>query len=97
MIVSILNFIFNVILFILNIAWWLILIYVIMSLFIPQNKYTQLIGKYIEPVLAPLRKFLYRIFPKLRELGIDFSPLLLYALIWAVSALINLIRNILLF
>jgi len=96
MLVSILNFIFNAILFLITVASWLLLIYVIMALIIPQNKYTLLIGRYIEPVLAPLRKFLYRIFPKLQGIGIDFSPLLFYFLIQIVSWLIRLLQRILL-
>ena len=96
MIVGILSFIFDAILFLINLAWWLLLIYVIMALVVPQNKYTLLIGRYIEPLLAPLRRFLARVFPRLRETGIDFSPLLLYILIWILSMLVKLLRGILL-
>ncbi len=95
MLVSILNFIFNVIIFLLGVASWAVLIYVIMALIVPQNKYTQLIGKYVEPILAPLRKFLFRVFPKLREIGVDFSPLLFYLLIQIASWLVRLLRSIL--
>jgi uncharacterized protein YggT (Ycf19 family) len=95
MFVSILNFIFNVILFLIAVASWAVLIYVIMALIIPQNKYTLLAGKYIEPILAPLRKFLFRVFPKLREIGVDFSPLLFYLLIQIASWLVRLLKNIL--
>ena len=95
MLVSILNFLFNVVLFLISVASWAILIYVIMALIVPQNKYTLLIGKYVEPILAPLRKFLFRIFPKLREIGVDFSPLLFYLLIQIASWLVRVLRNIL--
>lgn len=95
MIVSILSFLFSVVLFLLSVASWAVLIYVIMALIIPQNKYTQLIGKYVEPILAPLRKFLFRVFPKLREIGVDFSPLLFYLVIQIASWLVRLLRNIL--
>ena len=95
MLVSTLNFIFSVIQFLISIASWLVLIYVVMALFIPQNKYTQMIGKYVEPFLAPMRKFLYRVFPKMRELGMDFSPLLFYLVIQILSWLLRLLQNIL--
>lgn len=96
MLVSILNFIFNVIHFVITVVSWLVLIYVVMTLIVPQNKYTQMIGKYVEPVLAPLRAFLYRVFPKLREIGMDFSPLLFYLAIQVLSWLLSLLQRILL-
>lgn len=91
-----LNFIFRAILFLLNVASWVVLIYVLMALIVPQNKYTQFIGRYVEPILAPLRKFLYRVFPKLQGMGIDFSPLLFYFLIMVARWLVALLWNILL-
>jgi uncharacterized protein YggT (Ycf19 family) len=95
MLVSILNFIFNAILFIITVVSWLVLIYVVMALIVPQNKYTLMIGRFVEPVLAPLRKFLYRVFPKLQQIGVDFSPLLFYLAIQIVSWLIRLLQRIL--
>lgn len=96
MLIGILNFIFNVVLFLISLLSWVVLIYVIMALIIPQNKYTLLVGKYVEPILSPIRKFLFRTFPKLGEIGIDFSPLVLYFLIQIASWLIRLLRGILL-
>ena len=96
MIVSILNFVFRLILFLLNVASWAVLIYVLMSLIVPQNKYTLLIGRYVEPLLMPLRKFLQRVFPKLQGTGMDFSPLLFYFLIMVARWLVQLLWTILL-
>jgi uncharacterized protein YggT (Ycf19 family) len=96
MLVGILNFIFNLILFLLSVISWVLLIYVFMALLIPQNKYTVMVGKYVEPVLSPIRKLLFRWFPKLAQVGIDFSPLALYLLIQIASWLIRLLRSILL-
>ncbi len=96
MLIGLLSFIFSVILFLISVISWVVLVYVIMVLIIPQNKYTLLIGKYVEPVLAPIRKFLFRVFPKLAEIGIDFSPLVFYFLIQIASWLIRLLRSILL-
>ena len=95
MITGILSFIFSVALFLISLVSWLLLIYVVMALIVPQNKYTLLIGKYIEPILSPLRQFLYRVFPRLREIGVDFSPLLFYFLIQIVSWLVRFLRSIL--
>ena len=96
MLISLLSFLFNVILALLSVLSWVVLIYVIMALFAPQSKYTLLIAKYVEPVLTPIRKFLYRLFPGLAQRGIDFSPLGLYVLIMVASWLIRLIYRILL-
>ena len=75
MLISILNFLFNLILLVLTLASWAVLIYVVMALIVPQNKYTLLIARYVEPILSPIRQFLFKIFPKLGAIGVDFSPL----------------------
>ena len=94
MLVSIVTILFKIILFLLSLLSWVILIYVIMALVIPQNKYTLLIGRYVEPLLAPIRSFLFRIFPKLRQMGIDFSPLGLYLLIQIAAWFVRLLYQI---
>ena len=96
MLISILNFIFGAILFLITIISWVLLIYVIMALIVPQNKYTVLVSRYVEPVLSPIRKLLFRVFPKLREIGMDFSPLVFYMLIQIVAWLISRLRLVLL-
>ncbi len=96
MLVGLLNVIFNILIFLVDIAGWVLIIYVIMSMLIPQNKYTLLAGKYIEPVLAPVRTWLNRTFPKLGNLRLDFSPLLLWLLLEIAAWLLGLLRNILL-
>ena len=96
MLIGILNFIFNLILFVLALISWVLLIYVIMALIVPQNKYTVMVGKYVEPVLSPIRKLLFQWFPKLSQLGVDFSPLALYLVIQIASWLVRLLRSILL-
>lgn len=96
MLTNVLGFIFDVILFLITVASWLVLIYVIMALVVPQNKYTLLVGRFVEPVLTPIRKFLFRIFPRLREIGVDFSPLIVYVLIQIISWLVRLLHQVLL-
>ena len=96
MLVTLLNFIFNLLIFLLNVAFWVMLVYVVMSLLIPQNKYTMLVGKYVEPVLAPLRKWLYKTFPKLAGLQVDFSPVVFWLLLKIAAWLLMLLKAILL-
>ncbi|MDD3213650.1 MAG: YggT family protein [Eubacteriales bacterium] len=96
MLVGLLNIIFNILIFLINIASWIMLIYVIMTLIIPQNKYTLLVGKYAEPVLAPIRVWLAKTFPKLSASRIDISPLVFWLLLEVAGWLVQLLRNILL-
>jgi len=96
MLVGLLNLIFNVLIFLTQVAYWVMLVYVIMTLVIPQNKYTQLVGKYVEPVFAPIRAWLAKTFPKLSQTRLDFSPVVLWVLLIVVSWLLKLLKAILL-
>lgn len=96
MLISILNLIFNLILLVLTLASWVVLIYVVMALILPQNKYTLLVGRYVEPILSPIRQFLFKVFPRLGAIGVDFSPLAFYLAIQIVSWLVRLLRSVLL-
>jgi uncharacterized protein YggT (Ycf19 family) len=96
MLVSLLNFIFGVAIFLVNIASWLLVVYVVMTLILPQNKYTLLVGKYIEPILSPIRVWLSKTFPKLNQTRLDFSPIVLWLLLEIVGWLLQLLRNLLL-
>ena len=96
MLVGLLNLIFSVLIFLTQVAYWVMLVYVIMSLAIPQNKYTQLAGKYVEPVLSPIRAWLDKTFPKLSQTRLDFSPMVCWLLLVVVSWLLSLLKAILL-
>jgi uncharacterized protein YggT (Ycf19 family) len=96
MLVGLLNIIFNVAIFLVNLASWVVVVYVIMLLVIPQNKYTLLAGKYVEPVLAPIRQWLGKTFPKLGQTRLDFSPAVLWLLLEIAGWLLQLLRNALL-
>jgi uncharacterized protein YggT (Ycf19 family) len=96
MLVGLLNIVFNVLIFLVDIAGWALIIYVIMTMIVPQNKYTLLVGKYIEPVLAPIRTWLNKTFPKLGGMRLDFSPLVLWLSLEIVTWLLGLLRNLLL-
>lgn len=96
MLVGLLNIIFNVLIFLVRVASWLMLVYVVMSWVLPQNKYTLLIGKYVEPVLSPIRAWLSRTFPKLGSFRLDLSPLVFWLLLDVAIWLLEIVRNILL-
>lgn len=58
----------------------LILIRIILQIFnVPYNKFVQFIYSVTEPILAPARELLNRIFK--RRLMVDFSPMLVWVLL----------------
>ena len=67
MLVGLLKFVFDVVIFLLGVCMGLLIAYVLMTLLIPQHKYTLLLGKYVEPFLAPVRALIGKLFPKLAE------------------------------
>ena len=70
------------------------LIYCVMSFVMPQSEWYYKLSFLIEPYLRPVRMQLYRWFPGLRNLPVDFSPLAVWLLIDVANALINLLRRI---
>ena len=61
------KFLIGVVIFLLDVCMGVLIAYVLMKLIIPQNKYTLLAGKYVEPFLAPVRALI----AKLGELQIQ--------------------------
>ena len=96
MLSGLLRFIFDILIFLVNIASWALLVYVIMTLVVPQNKYTLLIGKYVEPLLAPVRTLIGRFLPSLAKLHVDVSPIGLWLLLNIAEWLLRLLKGILL-
>lgn len=96
MLLGLLNIVFSVLIFLVRVASWLMLIYVVLSWILPQNKYTLLIGKYVEPALTPIRAWLGKTFPKLASFRLDLSPLVLWLLLDIAIWVLELLRNILL-
>lgn len=96
MLVWLLNLIFNIAYWALGIASWVLLIYVVMSWIIPTNKYTLLAGRYVEPLLAPIRSWVRKVIPALGNLGLDVSPVVLWLLINVAQWLLRLLQGILL-
>ena len=96
MLVGLLNIVFSVLIFLVRVASWLMLIYVVLSWILPQNKYTLLIGKYVEPLLAPVRTLIGRFLPSLAKLHVDVSPIGLWLLLNIAEWLLRLLKGILL-
>lgn len=73
----------------------LLVIYCAMTIFMPQNDILRKASEYVEPILMPFRRVIYRIFPKMHGLAIDFSPILVWlaidVLIWALQFLRRLL------
>lgn len=94
MLSGILRFLFDLVIFLLNIASWVLLVYVVLQLLLPQNKYTLLAGKYVEPVLSPVRALLSRLFPGLAKVQLDLSPIVLWLLINLAEQLVGLLKRL---
>ena len=85
----------GIVLFLLRIVGWVLVLYCVMSFVMPQSDLFQKVFRYVEPILDPVRRFLWRLFPGLRNLPVDLSPMGLWLVIEAATALLNLLRRIL--
>ncbi len=94
--VGLLNLIFTLAYWILRIGSWVVFLYVILCWIIPQNKYVQLVGKYLEPILQPIRDWLQRRVSFLQNTSLDFSPAVLFLLITVAGWVLSLLHRILL-
>jgi len=79
---------------VLHIASIALLVYCVMSFIMPHNELYRKAAYYVEPVLHPIRLQLYRWFPSLRDLPVDFSPLALWLALDIAGGLINVLRGI---
>ena len=78
----------------LRIASIALLVYCIMSFVAPQNDLYRRAAYYVERVLYPIRMKLWRWFPALRSMPVDFSPLALWLLIDVAASLVNMLRRV---
>lgn len=78
----------------LRLASFALLIYCVMSFVMPQNDLYRKASTYVEPVLGPVRLQLWKWFPALRRMPVDFSPLALWLIIDILMALVNLLRRV---
>lgn len=88
------NLILNLASVALRVISWGMLLYCVMSFVMPQSELYYKLASFVEPYLRPVRMRLYRWFPALRNLPLDFSPLAVWLLIDVANALINLLRRI---
>lgn len=93
MLSGLLRLIFSIAGFAVQLAGWVMIAYVVMMLVIPQNKYTLLIGKYAQPVLAPVRRWLDKALPGVK--GIDLSPVVVWLGLEIAGWILNWIRDLL--
>lgn len=70
-----------------------LLVYCIMSFVMPTSQLYHTLGRYIRPLLDPVRRKLWQWFPKLRTLPVDVSPLALWLAMDILSSVINMLRR----
>lgn len=70
------------------------IVYCVMSFIMPGSPLYDRLASYIEPILQPVRIRLYRWFPSLRRMPVDFSPLAVWLLIDVAGWVLNLLRRI---
>ena len=74
----------------LNLINTAVFLYCILSFVIPGSRLMETIRPYADMVLDPFRKLIYRFFPSLENLGMDFSPILLYLAIRLISGILRI-------
>ena len=71
------------------------MVYCVMSFIMPGSPLYYRLASYVDPLLRPVRIRLYRWFPALRRMPMDFSPLAVWLLIDVTGWLLNLLRRML--
>lgn len=84
----------GLIVLLLQIISFALLVYCVMTFVMPGSTYTQKARGFAEPILAPFRELLYKFFPKLKGMAVDFSPLAVWLAIEIIIWLLNLLRRI---
>lgn len=78
--------IFQGISYFLQIVYYALLIYCLLSwLLPPYHKVMMFLGRFVDPLLRPIRSVMYRIFPHMR---LDFSALVAFLLLNVVQRLL---------
>lgn len=95
MLIGLLRVLFSIIFWVLNLAGTVLFVYVLLTFILPNHRITMLLGRYIEPLLTPIRTFIQRKLPGLANLGLDFSPIGLWLLLKAASWVVRLLQLIL--
>ena len=89
-----LNLLFALASLALRVVSWAMLIYCVMSFVMPQSDWFRKAAGYVEPLLHPVRMQLYRWFPALGRMPVDFSPLAVWLLIDVADWVLRLLRGI---
>ena len=72
-----------------------LLVYCVMSFVMPQHELYRKASYYMERVLRPIRSLLYRCFPSLMNMPLDFSPLVLWLLIDIAMSIVSRLGQVL--
>lgn len=75
----------------LNLISTAIFVYCLMTFIIPDSSLTNAVRPYAEMLLEPCRNLLYRFFPSMENMALDFSPLVLYGVIKLLTVLLSLL------
>lgn len=89
-----LSFLIRLVIMVLQVLDFALLVYCVMSFVMPQSDLMYKLRGYVEPILDPFRKLLYRWFPKLRTTPLDFSPLAVWLLIEVAISVLRLLARI---
>lgn len=68
-----------------------LIVYCFMSFLMPGNSIFQKLQSVIEPILAPVRRWLYQRFPRLIMLPVDLTPMAIWL---AIQFLVWLLRTL---
>ena len=83
--------VFVILRLLLELYFLVVLVYLVIGLLKPAaNRWTELLRSLVEPVLNPIRNFLYNKFPQLPS-GINWAPIALLILIRVALMVINMI------
>lgn len=67
----------------------LLLIYVIMKYVRPYNKFTELLRKFFEPALKPLREAMLKSFPTLANVQFDYAIVAAFIILALLSRILS--------
>lgn len=88
-----LSFLIRLVVLALQLLDWLLFFYCLLSFVAPDGAVMEKLRPYGERLLDPFRRLAYRCFPQLARSSVDFSPLLVWALIQLAISLLNLLRG----
>ncbi len=88
------SFLLGIVIWLLRVVSMALLVYCVMSFVMPQSDLMHKAAAYAEPILSPFRQFLHRVIPALRNVPLDFSPLLVWLIIDILIWVLRLLQRI---